>query len=435
MGQQIAIIGSGISGLGAAWALSRHNQVTVYEADDRIGGHSNTVDVATPDGKIPVDTGFIVYNEATYPHLSNLFSHLEVPTYETDMSFAFSLDRHFEYGASAAGILARPRNLLRPGFVRMLSDINRFRKEGARFDADEDETIGELLERNGFSEAFMSDYLYPMTGAIWSTRQGSIGDFPASSILRFLENHGLISIVGRPKWRTVTGGSRTYVEKLTASFADRIRTRSPVTRVTRSHDGVAVESPGAIETYDQVVLATHSDQALRILGSDATDDERSLLGSIPYETNRAILHSDPSLMPGSRRVWASWNAMARSRGRLDRPASVTYWMNRLQRLATNRDFFVSLNPLTEPEPSTVYATFEYAHPQFDRQAIRAQREIASIQGMNQTWFAGAYLGYGFHEDGLQAGLEVAAALGSPAPWHGNVEPVSSVVAPASLVAA
>jgi predicted NAD/FAD-binding protein len=433
--QRIAIVGSGVAGLGAAWALSRNHQITVYEAESRIGGHANTVDVSTGGPPVAVDTGFIVYNEVTYPNLTRLFSVLDVPTRESNMSFAFSLDRNFEYAASLRGVLARPSNLLRPGFLRMLLDIDRFRRRGTDLYPRADEAIGELLSRHGFSRGFMADYLYPMTGAIWSTRQGVIADFPAASILRFLENHGLISIVGRPRWRTVVGGSRAYVERLVAGFANRIRTGAPVSAVSRASGTVLVESGGIIESYDHVVLATHSDQALRILGDDATQRERTLLGSIRYETNKAVLHSDPALMPRSRSVWASWNAMARSEGRLERPPSVTYWMNRLQGLETNRELFVSLNPHTEPDHSTVHATFQYAHPQFDLSAIMAQKDIAAIQGMNNTWFAGAYLGFGFHEDGLQSGLNVAAALGSPAPWHGSFTPVSSAAPPRVLEAA
>jgi len=427
MGQDIAIIGSGIAGLGAAWALSPDNRITVYEADNRIGGHSNTVLVRTGGTEIPVDTGFIVYNEITYPNLTRLFSLLDVPTRESDMSFSFSLDRRFEYAASLTGVLAQPANLLRPSFLKMLRDINRFRRSGRGLTPAGNETIGELLERAGFSKAFMANYLYPMTGAIWSTPHGSIGDFPATAILRFLSNHGLITIVGRPTWRTVEGGSRAYVERLIDGFRDRIRINSPVRSVTRTAGRSFIESNGVVDAYDQVVFATHSDQALRILGNEATSEERDLLGSIPYSSNTAVLHSDPALMPRNRKVWSSWNAIAESNDRLQRPASVTYWMNRLQGLETDQDFFVSLNPLSEPDPSTVVASFQYDHPLFDRGAMAAQQGIAAIQGANNTWFAGAYLGYGFHEDGLQSGLNVAAALGSPAPWHGEFAPMSSAL--------
>jgi predicted NAD/FAD-binding protein len=432
MDQNIAVIGSGISGLGAAWALSGKNQVTVYEADDRIGGHSNTVMVNIGNTETPVDTGFIVYNEVTYPNLTRLFSHLDITTRESDMSFSFSLDQRFEFAASLRGILAQPSNLLRPSFLRMLRDINGFRRAGSSLGPRDGETIGDLLGRHGFSRAFSRNYLYPMTGAIWSADHASIESFPAEAILRFLSNHGLITIAGRPRWRTVVGGSRTYVRSLIAGFEQSIRMNSPVTSVVRTGSGVVIESNGHRELFDHVVLATHSDQALAILGSDATSDERALLGAIPYVNNRAILHGDPRLMPRNRKVWSSWNAMARSRDRQSHPASVTYWMNRLQGLDTDRNVFVSLNPLTEPDPATVWASSEYAHPRFDLGAIAAQEGIASIQGRHNTWFAGAWLGYGFHEDGLQSGLNVAAALGSPAPWHGTFTPMSSALPPTIL---
>jgi predicted NAD/FAD-binding protein len=425
VGERIAIVGSGISGLGAAWALHEDHAVTVFETDSRVGGHSNTLDVPTDGGVVPVDTGFIVYNEVTYPNLTRLFDTLGVATETSDMSFSFSLDGQTEYGASLRGVLAQPSNLARPRFVRMLADIDRFRRVGASLRPHVGETIGSLLVRHGFGDGFRHDYLYPMTGAIWSASQADISRYPAASVMRFLGNHGLVEIVGRPRWRTVTGGSRRYVQLLTAGFRDRIYTNTPVTSVVRAGGDVFVTAGGSTNRFDQVVFASHSDQALRILGVDATSEERGLLGAIRYQPNVAVLHGDSRLMPRRRRVWSSWNAMATSRDRHRQVASVTYWMNRLQNLDPSLPLFVSLNPLTEPDPDLVYGRFEYAHPSFDQAAVDAQTGIAAIQGQNNTWFAGAYLGYGFHEDGLQSGLSVAAALGSPAPWHGEFEPVSS----------
>jgi predicted NAD/FAD-binding protein len=430
--KRIAIIGTGISGLGAAWALHRDHDIVVYESTDRVGGHSNTVDVETPEGRTAVDTGFIVYNEVTYPHLTRLFSALDVVTEPSDMSFSFSRDRDFEYGASLTGVLGGPANLLRPRFRRMLVDINRFRRIGAQLAPRDGETIEALLRRNGFSGGFLEDYLLPMTGAIWSTHHNEIGAFPARSILQFLTNHGLVEIVGRPRWRTVSGGSRSYVTKLAAPFVDRIRLRSSVQRIVRTGVGVIVESPQGGDIFDDVILATHSDQALEILGADASERERSLLGALPYEPNVAYLHSDPELMPRRRSAWSSWNSMAWSDGTSRRVASVTYWMNRLQNLNSRSPLFVSLNPGREPDPGLVHRRIQYAHPQFDLAAVVAQREIATIQGHNNTWFAGAYLGYGFHEDGLQSGFNVAAALGSPPPWFDDVVPKSSALAPVSM---
>ncbi|MET0565536.1 MAG: FAD-dependent oxidoreductase [Acidimicrobiia bacterium] len=435
MGHDIAIVGTGISGLGAAWALSTDHNLTVYESTDRIGGHTNTVEVDTPQGPVPVDTGFIVYNEVTYPNLTRLFDALDVPTQASDMSFAFSVDREFEYAASMAGVLSAPRNLRKARFLKMLLDINRFRRTGARHEARNDETIGELLSRHGYSAGFLTDYLFPMTGAIWSTSLDEINQFPARTILSFLHNHGLIEIAGRPTWRSVRGGSREYLRRVTNGFEHKIRLASPVTRVTRALGRVIVESKGESRVFDQVILATHSDQALQILGEEATQQERSALAAIRYQPNLAILHSDPRLMPANRRVWSSWNAMTTQSEAKVSSASVTYWMNRLQSLKTDLPLFVSLNPLREPDPALIHGTFRYAHPQFDVGAVKAQEALTRVQGLNNTWFAGAYLGYGFHEDGLQSGLNVAAALGSPAPWHGTFEQVSSAASVVDLGAA
>lgn len=423
MRKRIAIIGAGISGLGAAWALHKDHDISVFEADSRVGGHANTVDVDTPGGTVAVDTGFIVYNKTTYPHLTSLFTELGVATSQSDMSLSFSRGADFEYGASIRGLLAQPSNLLSPRYRGMLSDINRFRRIDTDSVLSKWETIGEFLYRHGFSDGFVDDYLLPMVGAIWSSPSEGIGQFPAESILNFLTNHGLIEIVGRPEWRTVTGGSRSYVQRLTTSFVDRIHTDTPVTGVVRAGGKVALTAAGKTNLFDEIVLATHSDQALRILGQDASTRERALLESIDYQSNTAVLHSDPSLMPSRRAVWSSWNAMAGVPG--DDRVSVTYWMNRLQPLDTAQPMFVTLNPTKMPDPNLIHAKFDYDHPVFDANALTAQAEMSNIQGMSNTWFAGAYLGYGFHEDGLQSGFNVAAALGSPPPWYEHTRPISS----------
>lgn len=426
MGRKIAIVGAGISGLGAAWALHNDNDITVFEGRPRLGGHSHTVDVSTPQGFTPVDTGFIVYNEVTYPHLTQLFNTLDVPTEPSDMSFAYSLDRRFEYSSSLRGMLAQPRNLLSSEFRGMLADINRFRRSGTQLEPRDGETLGDLLRRHGFGLSFIENYIFPMCGAIWSSRAAHVDQFPARTMISFLSNHGLIDIVGRPRWRTVTGGSRSYVSRIAAPFADRIRAGSPVRRIGREAGRPEIFWDSGSEKFDHVVIATHTDQALSMLGDGATSDERSLLSSIPYERNVAVLHSDPGLMPRRRAVWSSWNAMAKKSDRTNRQASVTYWMNHLQNLDLSTPLFVSLNPHTEPAADLVHGRFDYSHPQFTTEARHAQEGLAEVQGENRTWFAGAYLGYGFHEDGLQSGLNIAAALGSPVPWNGVVTPVSSV---------
>jgi uncharacterized protein len=410
----IAVVGSGISGLSAAWLLSQRHRVTLFEADSRIGGHSHTV-VA---GNTPVDTGFIVYNEQTYPNLTALFHHLGVPTKPTEMSFAVSLDRgRLEYsGTDLGGLFAQRRNLASPRFWSMLRDLERFYRRAPQ----DLPTMGSLglgayLDDLGCGAAFRDDHLYPMAAAIWSTPVGDIPDYPAAAFVRFCENHGLLKLGHRPVWRTVEGGSREYVARLTRSFADRISTARPVRRIMRPTAGVELDLGDGIQRFDHVVLATHADQALALLG-DADARERRILGAFGYRRNEAVLHSDPSLMPRRRRVWSSWNYA--SEGRAGGPAlSVTYWMNRLQGLPDASPLFVTLNPIRQPDPSLVHRRDIYDHPVFDAAAGAAQARLWSLQGVRGSWFCGAYFGAGFHEDGLQAGLAVAEQLGGVRrPW-------------------
>jgi hypothetical protein len=430
----IAIIGGGIAGLGAAWALDPVHNITLFEAGDWLGGHAHTVDVEVGHDRLPVDTGFLVYNERTYPHLTRLFAHLRVETRESDMSFSFTLDDRLEYAGSAAGFFAQGRNLLRSSHWQMARDIARFRRVGNdMLAAADDGPLGDLLDRFGFSAPFQDDYLLPMAAAIWSARMGEVRRFPARTFLQFFANHGLISITDRPQWRTVAGGSRRYVAAMTESFRHRVRLNMPVTSVHRHFDGVRLRlADDSTEEFDQVVFASHSDQALAILDTTATPMEKSVLGALRYETNRAVLHRDTSLMPSRRRVWSSWNYRTASDDRLHRRASVTYWLNRLQSLPRHHPILLTLNPITEPDPALVVDEFEYAHPQFDEAARAAQKRMGQLQGVNRSWFAGAYLGYGFHEDGLQSGLNVAAALEAPPPWFRSVQPVSNASLAASV---
>lgn len=432
---RIAVVGGGVAGLGAAWSLSRGHDVTLFEAADRLGGHAHTVDVRTDDRVLPVDTGFLVYNERTYPHLTRLFGHLGIHTQESDMSFSFSLEGGLEYAGSGAGFFAQGRNLFRGRHWRLARSVARFRQLGPRMLTEADNMpLGSILDRFGFSREFQDDYLLPMAAAIWSARIRDIRLFPARSFLEFFTNHGLISLTDRPQWRTVKGGSRQYVDALAVSLGNRVRLNRRVLAVHRHLDGVSLRTVDRVEDFDQVVFASHSDQTLAILGETATPLERKLLGAIRYEPNRAVLHRDPALMPRRRRVWSSWNYLTGEDGREDRLASVTYWLNRLQSLPTQTPLFISLNPIRRPEPGLIIDEFEYSHPQFDAEARTAQKRIPALQGANRTWLAGAYLGYGFHEDGLQSGLNVAAALGTPAPWFNEVRPVSNAPA-AALVAA
>jgi predicted NAD/FAD-binding protein len=436
--QNIAVVGSGISGLSAAWLLSQRHRVTLLEADTRIGGHSHTVDA----GNVPVDTGFIVYNEKTYPNLTALFAHLQVPTRATEMTFAVSLDRgRLEYsGTGFGGIFAQKRNLASPRFWSMLRDLVRFyRAAPGELPRLGSESLGTYLNRGHYGAAFRDDHLYPMAAAIWSTPVCDIPDYPAAAFIRFCENHGLLNLGERPLWRTVEGGSRAYVDRITRPFASRIRTGDPVRAIRRHDDGVEIVRDSGTEWFDQVVIATHADQALRLL-ADADADERATLGAFGYRPNDAVLHSDASLMPRRRAVWSSWNYAAEGAAATQQ-LSVTYWMNRLQHLDTAHPLFVTLNPIREPDPALVIRRDRYEHPVFDAAAIAAQARLWSLQGRHNAWYCGAYFGAGFHEDGLQAGLAVAEQLGGVRrPWHvadesGRIQVGPAPLRPATLAAA
>ena len=426
---KIAVVGGGISGLGTAWLLARQHEVSVFEAADYLGGHSNTVDIDVDGHRVPVDTGFIVYNEHNYPNLTRLFAALDVETAASDMSFSVSLAAGgFEYFGSAPGLFAQPANLMRPAFWRMIADILRFYRAApglaSRPDLDRI-SLGDLLDEGGYSGVFARRHLLPMAAAIWSSKLDDVMSFPAQTFVRFFENHGLFSLGARPQWRSVLGGSRQYVKALSAPFSHRVHLATPIRAVKRTPAGVILrDAAGRERHFDQLVVAAHADQALAMLGEEASRDERRILGAFRYEENRAVLHRDPSLMPRRRRVWASWNYLADGDAEATRRVAVSYWMNRLQRLDTKQDVFVTLNPLHEPAPHLTHGEFTYHHPQFDQAALDAQHQLASIQGLDRVWYCGSYCGYGFHEDGLQAGLAVAAALGQPAPWAAEVTPMS-----------
>ncbi|HEY4066733.1 MAG TPA: FAD-dependent oxidoreductase [Burkholderiaceae bacterium] len=415
----IAVIGSGIAGLSAAWLLAKTQRVVLYEADGRLGGHSHTVEVERPGGPIAVDTGFIVYNEAAYPNLSALFAHLGVPTKPSQMSFAVSLDDGaLEYaGTDLRGLFAQRGNLVNARFWSMLRDLLRFYREAPR-DAP---TIGmmpldDYLDHRGYGRAFRDDHLYPMAAAIWSAPAATIGRYPTEAFVRFCANHQLLTLSQRPLWRTVDGGSREYVRRMARAIGAGVRLGSAATAVLRSAEGVQVVTGDgrAPQRFDEVVIATHADQALRLL-PDAGRDESRLLGAFAYSRNRAVLHSDPQLMPRRAAVWSSWNYLA-DRSRRD-ALCVSYWMNRLQGIDDATPLFLTLNPMQEPRAEHLVRVEHYEHPIFDAAAIRAQDELWSLQGQRRSWFCGAYFGSGFHEDGLQAGLAVAEALGGVRrPW-------------------
>lgn len=417
---RIAIIGSGISGLAAAWRLASQHQVTLFEADARPGGHTNSVDVTLDGLTHPVDTGFLVYNERTYPNLIALFAELGIATAKSDMSFAVSVGPHqFEWcGSNLATLFSQPSNALRPAFWRMLRDILRFNRQATalalRGDTAADalaEPLTLFLQREGYSDSFRDHYLLPMAAAIWSCPMKQMLEFPLGSFVRFFHNHGLLQVENRPQWFTVPGGARRYVARMLERIDD-LRLATPVRGVTRlggrRYPGVAVATDAGTEHFDQVVLACHSSQSLELL-LDADAAERSLLAAIPYQPNRAWLHTDPALMPRRRSAWAAWNYL--STGDAAAPeVSVTYWLNRLQPLPFRTPVFVSLNPLADPAPEHVIASFDYEHPIFDARAVAAQRALEDLQGRRSTWFAGAWTGYGFHEDGLKSGLRVANGI-------------------------
>ncbi|MCB1419811.1 MAG: FAD-dependent oxidoreductase [Notoacmeibacter sp.] len=422
---RVAVIGSGISGLSAAWLLSKSRNVTLYEAETRVGGHSNTVDVQLADGNaVPVDTGFIVYNERNYPNLVALFDHLGVPTADSDMSFAASMeDGRFEYsGTGASGLIGQRSNVIRPRFWRMMADIVRFYRHAPAMARDKDcetMTLGEFVADRRFSKAFIEDHLLPMGAAIWSVTLDEMRDYPLMAFLRFFESHGLLSLGVRPKWRTVQGGSREYVRRIVDDFSGTLRLASPVAKVERlSGGGVRVtDAHGHVDDFADVVIATHAKEALAML-ADADSEERALLGAFRYSVNEAVLHGDARLMPKRKAVWSSWNYLDAAGSREGQGLCVSYWMNRLQPLGNAPDIFVTLNPVREVDPSKVHARFSYEHPLFDRHAIAAQQRLWQLQGKGGVWFCGAHFGAGFHEDGLQAGLATAEALaGVKRPWQ------------------
>ncbi|WP_372089194.1 FAD-dependent oxidoreductase [Tistrella mobilis] len=415
----VAVIGAGGAGLAAAWALARSGRpVTLMEREPRAGGHINTIDAGPALGSphpVPVDTGFIVYNERNYPNLVRLFGALDTETAASDMSFSVSLaGGAYEYRGSAGGLFAARRNLIDMGHWRMLRDMHRFNRQAPALAVDGTESLGRFLGRNGFSTDFARRYLLPMGAAIWSAPIATLLEFPAESFVRFFRNHALLDYRGRPVWRTVAGGTRSYADRILAHPLITLGTSAGVEAVIRSPAGPMVKCRGRMaETFSAVILATHADEALALLDRpDAA--ERRVLGAFGYQPNRAVLHRDPRLMPRRRRAWASWNYLGHPDGNGTEQLAVSYWMNRLQPLATDTDLFVTLNPPVEPRD--VIADITYAHPVFDGPAIAAQPALADIQGTGGVWFAGAHFGFGFHEDACASGLAAAVMAGADLPW-------------------
>jgi predicted NAD/FAD-binding protein len=411
--RSIAIVGGGISGMAAALLLAPGNRLTLFEAAPRLGGHARTV-VAGRRSDQPVDTGFIVFNYANYPHLTRLFADLDVPVAKSDMSFGVSLDRgRLEYGLrDLRGLFAQRRNALSPDFLGMLRDIERFNSRAEAAAVSDDMTVDELTRDLGLGEAFRRDYLMPICGAIWSTPSGEVGAFPARSLLRFFRNHALMSPGGQHQWWTVQGGSVEYVRRLEARLrllGVDLRPGCPIRSVARDAGGATVRPEGGLaERFDEVILACHSDQALAML-ADACPEERADLSAIRYQPNRTILHADPAQMPQRRACWSSWVYRAEQVG-AERAVGVTYWMNRLQNIPDEDPLFVTLNPQTPVREELIHDEVSFDHPVFDRAALSAQSRIAARNGANNTWFAGAWLRYGFHEDGFASAVRIQRAL-------------------------
>jgi uncharacterized protein len=414
---RIAIVGAGVSGLVTAHLLAREHDVTVFEAADYAGGHTNTIRVDTAEETHQVDTGFIVFNDRNYPNFQRLLDRLGVATQPSTMTFSVSDGRgDFEYnGSSPNGLFAKRAHLVTPWFHRMVADMARFNRAArdlARNGANGDDgpSLGQWLEQQRFSRPFIERLIVPQASAVWSADPGQMWSFPARFLVEFFDNHGMLSVQGRPRWRTVSGGSARYVEALLAGFRGRLRLRTPVQTIVRG-DEQALVTPlgGDAEAFDHVVLATHSDQALALL-HDATGRERELLAAIPYQANEAVLHTDTRLLPRRRRAWASWNYHLQEQ--LDGPATVTYHMNRLQSLTAEREFCVTLNRTGEIDPQRVIATIPYSHPVYTRAGVAAQRRFTDINALHRTHFCGAYWGWGFHEDGVASALRVAERFGA-----------------------
>ena len=416
---KIAIIGSGISGLGAAYLLHPRHDITLYEKEADVGGHSRTIDIETADGKIPVDTGFIVFNRRNYPRLCTLFEQLEVPVAKSSMSFGVSIDGGwFEYGTERlVNLFAQKRNLGRLAFYRMLLDIMRFNRCAKQFiQTYPSATVRECLQGLRLGEWFQHYYLLAMGGAIWSTPAQDMLTFPAKTMVQFFDNHGLLTVNDQPQWYTVKGGSREYVRLISAGFRDNIRCHCPVERVERNTEqAIVYDAKGNAEKFDQVIFACHSDQALRLI-AQPSNQEREILGDIRYQSNQVYVHCDTQFMPKQRSAWSSWVYLSQSDKGRGSTMCLSYWMNNLQPLTIRQPIIVTLNPAQPPSTELIYDQHAFEHPLFDQAAISAQEKLYAIQGRDRFWFCGAWQRYGFHEDGLNSAVIMAKKIDPSIRW-------------------
>jgi predicted NAD/FAD-binding protein len=417
MKRRIAIIGAGISGLAAAWLLRETFDVTLYEAQTRLGGHADTQTVTLDGVAVPVDTGFIVFNNLNYPNLVGFFKALGIPAHDSDMSFGVSKNNAaFEYaGGALKQLFAQPANIFKPRFWRMVRDILRFNKTApALLETNSNTSLGEYLTANRYSTGFTEDYILPMGAAIWSASVEGMKAFPARTFIRFFINHGLLKVSGRPQWRTVTGGSKTYVARVMQDLPD-VRLALPVQNVRRMAEGVELETKAGTERFDEVVFTCHADQALAMIGHP-TPAETEILGAIKFQDNVAVLHQDKALMPRRKLAWSSWNYLSQGDDH-NNAVCLTYWMNLLQGMKTDLPLLVSLNPNLPIDPAKILLRKTYRHPQFNAAAIAAQDRLVEIQGVSHCWFGGAWTKFGFHEDGIASAVRIANALGVRAPWQ------------------